>query len=186
MFYAGRLVDLDGFLQSLERRQCRSTPLTVLTGGDDLGALLKEHEQRLGTANLTVVFAGTTYPEGWERGVEGTPQNYSTFLSAFREHGFDARNLDNGGAIMMYDALLTAEQAVRLATPGATSPTAAKVRSVLLNLNGQYQVQGASGTLSFSSSPTGAGNPRGKPVPVLQFPVPPHTSRQVGPLYVTP
>jgi len=36
---------------------------------------------------------------------------------------------------MMYDALLTAEQAVRLATFGEMLPTAANVRSVLLNLS---------------------------------------------------
>lgn len=187
VFYAGREVDLGGFLQSLEGRQCRSTPLTVLTGGADLGATLKEWEQRLSAAKLTVVSAGITDPEGWERGGEGTPQSYGAFLSAFRDYGFDDKNLSDGEAIMMHDALLTAEQAVRLATPGKTPPTAANVRSVLLNLTGQYQVQGASGTLSFNSSPTGAGNPRGKLIPVLQFPAPPDSaSRQVGPLYVTP
>lgn len=76
---------------------------------------------------------------------------------------------------------------VQLAAPGKSPPTVAKVRGVLPNLNGQYQVQGASGTLSFSSSPAGAGNPHGKPVPVLQYPVPSGSaSRQVGPLYITP
>ncbi|MGB6163790.1 MAG: hypothetical protein WCF33_07635 [Pseudonocardiaceae bacterium] len=150
VLYAGREVDLAAFLQSLEGRLCLGTPLTIVTGGNDLGEILKEQEQRLCPAHLTVVFAGMTYP-------------------------------------MMHDALLTAEQAVRLATPGKSPPTAAKVRGVLLNLNVLYQVQGASGTFSFSSSPAGAGDPHGKPVPVLQYPVPPGVaSRQVGPLYITP
>lgn len=188
VFYAGREVDLGGFLRSLDRRQCRNTPLTVLTGGADLGATLKEWEQELGKTNLTVVYAGTTDAEGWGRGVDGTPQNYGAFLSAFRGHGFNDKNLNNGEAIMMYDALLTTEQAVRLAALGKSPPTAADVRSVLLNLNGQYQVQGASGALSFNSSPTGAGNPRGKPVPVLKFPSAPDDpsgQQVVTPPYVT-
>ncbi|HEY6424447.1 MAG TPA: hypothetical protein VIY28_14610 [Pseudonocardiaceae bacterium] len=186
VIYAGRQVDLDGFLQSLADRQCRSTPLTVITAAD-IGVLLREREQQLSAANLTVVYAGTSDADGWGRGVTGTPQNYSTFLSAFRGNGFNDKNLNDGEAIMMHDALLTAAQAVQLAAPGKSPPTAAEVRSMLLNLTGQYQVQGASGTLSFSSSPTGAGNPRGKPVPVLQYPAPPEArSRQVGPLYVTP
>ncbi|MGH3868199.1 MAG: hypothetical protein ACRDQ4_19165 [Pseudonocardiaceae bacterium] len=88
-------------------------------------------------------------------------QEVCAFLSAFRGNGFNDEDLNDSEAIMMHDALL--------------------------NLNGQYQVQGASGTLSFSSSPAGAGNPHGKLVPVLQFPVPPGSpSRQVGPLYITP
>lgn len=187
VFYAGRERDLPAFLQSLEGRLCRDKPLTVVTGGDDLGELLKEQERYLSPANLTVVFAGTTYAEGWKRGVLGTPPNYPIFLSAFRGQRFDDANLDDGGAIMMYDALQTAEQAVQLAAQGELPLTAAKVRGVLLNLNGEHVVQGASGTFSFSPSPTGAGNPHGKPVPVLQFPPPPKSlSRQVGPLYMTP
>jgi ABC-type branched-subunit amino acid transport system substrate-binding protein len=185
VIYAGRQVDLKGFLQSLAGRQCFLTPLTVITAAD-IGMLLREREQQLGAANLTVVHAGTSYAEGWERSVEGTPQNYGDFLSAFRGHGFTDKNLIDSEAIMMHDALLTAEQAVGLATSGETPPTAANVRSVLLNLSGEFQVQGASGTLSFSSGP-GAGNPQGKPVPLLQYPAPPgSSSRQVGPLYVTP
>ncbi len=185
VIYAGREVDLKGFLQSLGGRQCLGIPLTVITAAD-IGVLLREREQQLSAANLTVVHAGTSDAEGWGRGVAGTPQNYSDFLSAFRGNGFTDKNLINSEAIMMHDALLTVEKAVRLATPGETPLTAANVRSVLLTLNGQYQVQGASGTLSFSSRSTGAGNPQGKPVPLLQYPAPPNSSsRQVGPLYVT-
>jgi ABC-type branched-subunit amino acid transport system substrate-binding protein len=187
VIYAGRQVDLDGFLQSLAGRQCRSAPLTVITAAD-IGTLLSEREQQLSAANLTVVHAGTSDTEGWGRGVAGTPQNYGAFLSAFQAQGFNDQNLNDSEAIMMHDALLTAAQAVLLAHRGESPPTAANVGGVLLNLNGQYQVQGASGTLSFSASPTGAGNPRGKPVPLLKFPSPPGdpSGQQVAlPPYVT-
>ncbi len=185
VFYAGREVDLDGFLTSLASRQCNSTPLTLITAAD-IGVLLRQREQQLSAANLTVVYAGTSDAQGWAHGVAGTPQSYSDFLKAFRGNGFNDEDLNDSEAIIMHDALLTAGQAVLLAAPGPSLPAAAEVRGVLLNLNGEYQVQGASGTLSFSSSPAGAGNPHGKLVPVLQFPAPPSSaSRQVGPLYMT-
>lgn len=186
VFYAGREVDLDGFLQFLENRPCREvTPLTVMTGGSDIGTLLERREQALAEAKLTVVFASTTYPEGWEDGIPGTPQGYPEFLESFRSHGFDTGNLEDGGAIMMHDALLTAAEAVERAATGGQFPTAGDVRSELLNLNGLHQVQGASGTFSFSSSDQGEGNPIGKPVPVLQYPRPTGSlSRQVA-IYVT-
>lgn len=74
--------------------------------------------------------------------MEGTPRDDSAFLSKFREQGFDDKDLDHGGAIMTHDALQTAVNAVRLAAPGTSPPTAGKVRGVLLNLNGQFQVRG--------------------------------------------
>jgi hypothetical protein len=189
ILYAGREVDLGGFLESLEHRSCLSTGLTILTAGSDLGAVLRGREQVTRDANLTVVFAGTVDAEGWRQNSPGTPEHYHDFLSTFQEQGFDPGHLDDGGAIMMHDALLTAARAVRLAAPegSASSPTARDVRSQLTNLNGVHTVPGASGTLSFSSRSPGAGNPVGKPVPVLQFPRPSNSlSRQVGPLYRVP
>lgn len=193
VLYAGREVDLGGFLESLKYRSCRRTqPLIILTAGSDLGAVLRGREQELGKANLTVVFAGTVDAEGWGQNAPGTPEDYEDFLSKFQEQGFDPGHLDDAGAIMMHDALLTAARAVRLAAPegSASSPTARDVSRELTNLNGTlYTVRGASGTLSFSSRPPGAGNPLGKPVPVLQYPRPralDSPSRQVGQLYCVP
>ena len=191
VFYAGREVDLGGFLESLRYRSClRARPLTILTAGSDLGAILRGREQEMRDANLTVVFAGTVDAEGWGQNAPGTPEDYADFLSKFQGQGFDPGHLDDAGAIMMHDALLTAARAVRLAAPegSASSPTARDVRSQLTNLNGTlHTVRGASGTLSFSSRSPGAGNPLGKPVPVLQYPQPSDAlSRQVGPLYRVP
>ncbi len=190
VLYAGREVDLGSFLESLRNRSCRSVPLTILTAGSDLGAILKDQEQELRGAKLTVLSAGTVDAEGWGQKVPGTPDGYADFLSMFQKQGFDPEHLDDAGAIMMHDALLTAAQAVRLAAPegSASSPTTGDVRRELTNLNGTLQrVRGASGTLSFSSRSPGAGNPLGKPVPVLQYPQPLDSpSRQVGPLYRVP
>ncbi|MGH3916674.1 MAG: hypothetical protein ACRDTC_25160 [Pseudonocardiaceae bacterium] len=191
VLYAGRRVDLGGLLDWLARRGCVSTPLTVITAAD-IGELLSTREQQLTDANLTVVSAGTNDAEGWGRGAEKAPEHYDDFLMAFRELGFDpennAKDLVDGQAIQMHDALLTVEQAVRLAAPENSSPTAGQVRGVLLTLSGENKVQGAGGTLSFISRATGAGNPVGKWVPVLKFPSPsadPFGRQVVTPSYVT-
>jgi hypothetical protein len=63
VLYAGREVDLGGFLDSLVGRQCRDTPLTVITA-DDIGNLLSKRQQQLRAAKLTVVYAGRTDGEG--------------------------------------------------------------------------------------------------------------------------
>ena len=186
ILYAGRAVDINSFLLSLEDRPCPRAPLTILTAGSDLGEILEGREQDLRAANLKIVVASTVDAEGWKDNVTGTPQHFDEFLSALREHGFDRRQLTDGGAIMMHDALLAAARAVRLAAPeGAMSrPTSADVRAQLLNLHGYFAVPGASGTLNFSANSKVPGNPVGKPVPVLQYPRPSDgPSRQVGPLY---
>ncbi|MGH3624361.1 MAG: ABC transporter substrate-binding protein [Sciscionella sp.] len=187
VLYAGREVDIGAFLESLEHRTCRNAHLTILTAGLELGGILRGQNQKLVAANLTVVSAGTVDVGGWGQNAKGTPEHYHDFLSAFQKQRFDPAHLDDGGAIMMHDAVLTAAQAVRLAAPnGSTSfLTPSDVHAQLLNLNTLNSVPGASGTLSFSTGASSAGgNPKGKPIPVLQYPQPPdNPSRQVGTLY---
>ncbi|SFB43475.1 ABC-type branched-chain amino acid transport system, substrate-binding protein [Amycolatopsis marina] len=188
VLFAGREVDLGAFIESLEFRTCADTPLVILTAGLELGALLKGQEDQLAEAKITVLSASTVDAEGWRANpaAEGTPEHYGDFRRAFQLAQFAEEHLDDGGAIMMHDALLTAAQAVRIAAPlgSASAPTADDVRAQLLNINTLYSVQGASGELSFSKQATGAGTPLGKPVPVLAYPrAPGSPSRQTGELY---
>lgn len=183
VLFAGREIDLNPFIESLSNRPCPDNPLTIMTAGLDLGEVLDGQEQVLRDAKLTVVVASTVNAEGWKDDVNGTPEYFDDFLGAFTRQGFDPGHLAGANAIMMHDALLGAAQAVRLAAPEGSSPTAAGARAQLLSLHGLYAVRGASGTLNFSpDSPKGY--PVGKPVPVLQYPRPSDSpSRQVGPLY---
>lgn len=187
ILYAGREVDLKTFIDSLRYRPCLGAKLTILTAGLDLTGLLEgPTEQELRQANLTVVVAATVDAEGWQRNVPGTPEHYQDLLVAFQQDGFDPADLDGANAIETHDALLTATQAVRLAAPkgSGSNPSAATVRTQLLNLNGQFAVPAAGGTLSYSDHPPDTGEPLGKPIPVLQYPPPPlGPSRQIGPLY---
>ncbi|MFC4858280.1 hypothetical protein [Actinophytocola glycyrrhizae] len=175
ILYAGREIDLGDLLESLENRTCTNAPLTVLTAGLELGEVLKDIDLR--AAKLTILNAATVDPAGWNRGEEGTPTYYEDFRLAYvNEERFSPRHLRDGGAIMMHDALLTAARAIRLAAPeGSASQLTPKiVRTQLLNINTGYEVRGASGTLRFSKLPArgGTGIPKGKPIPVIQYPHP--------------
>ncbi|TLW93608.1 hypothetical protein FFT09_09550 [Saccharomonospora piscinae] len=188
VLYAGREVDLAAFLDSLEQRTCYRLPLTILTAGLELGDVLRGSEDELADANLTIISAATVDAEGWRANQDDpdTPEYYGDFRTAFEKH-FHGDHLDDGGAIMMHDALLTAASAIRLAAPegAASAPTARDVRAQLLNLNVLHEVQGGSGTLTFSKQERGTGVPVGKPVPVLRYPHPDESAtRQVGSLYL--
>jgi ABC-type branched-subunit amino acid transport system substrate-binding protein len=182
VLYVGRPIDFSRFLESLESRPCVLDRLTVLAAGMDRGKVLEAQEDDLRAANLTVVLTATVNADGWRLNVPGTPpyyRNFVDFVAEFQRFGFDPGHLDEADAIMMHDALLTASQAVELAAGSGSPVTAGTVRDQVLNLNGQFAIRGASGTLSFS--PESSGDPVGKPVPVLQYPPPsPGASRQVA------
>ncbi|MGH4014225.1 MAG: ABC transporter substrate-binding protein [Pseudonocardiaceae bacterium] len=174
VFFAGRKVDLEGFLDSLASRVCQDTPMTVVTVDADPN-VFDGDEQVLRDKKITVVYADASDPRGWIAGVESTPQYFPDFKRAFEERGFDPAHLDDGGAISHHDAVLTAALAARhSALPSSPEPPgAADVLNQLLNLNTGSLVPGASGTLSFSYRGAGgeeSGNPVGKPIPVLEFP----------------
>lgn len=181
VLYAGREIDFDDFLDSLEGRSCKQTPLSILTGGLDLGDILKG--RNLEEANLKVAVAGTVNTEGWIHKTEETPEYFGDFLKAFNKEGFVNEDLGDANAIMMHDALLTATRAVRLVAENvpAESVTPETVKGQLLNLHDAYAVRGASGTLNFRSDSLDPGNPVGKVVPVLEYSD--GSFRQFWPLY---
>jgi hypothetical protein len=127
---------------------------------------------------------------GWGQNESVTPAHYQDFWEYFTKFKSNLAHLIGDRVMTMHDAVLTAVKAVRLAAPGAArpgSPTAVEVHDQLMNLHGLNAVPGASGTLSSATGEPGAGNPRGKPMLVFQFPSPtPGVFRQVGPTYFTP
>jgi ABC-type branched-subunit amino acid transport system substrate-binding protein len=185
VLYAGREIDFGDFLDALRSRTCSGTPLRILTAGLELGKVLKGKDLR--GAKLTVLNAATVDPLGWSSKVTGTPDYFPQFRQAFvNKEKFAPDDLADGGAIMMHDAVLAAARAIRLAAPNGSASTVTPnaVRAQLLNINTVYNLQGASGTLQFSKEPSGNGTgiPKGKPIPVLQYPSedPDVPSQQVG------
>lgn len=171
VFFAGRKIDLHGFLDSLGSRVCRDIPMTVVTVDADPG-VFDGDEQALRDEKITVVWADATDPRGWVGRPATAPPHFRDFVRVFTERGFGVANLDDGGAISNHDAVLTAAKATRLAALPSSprAPRAPDVLSQLLNLNTESVIPGASGTLSFSNRGADSGNPVGKPVPVQQFP----------------
>lgn len=185
VLFAGRQVDIETFLDSLGSRTCSDLPITVLTGGTDLGALNDEAE-KLRREKITVVYAAATDSDGWAKDVAGTPPNFGKFRAVYEGRGFDLRDLADGGAIATHDALLTAAMATRLAAssiPGRGLPSAKDVQTQLTNLNQAYVVPGAGGNLSFSQRGADTSNPKGKPIPVLKIPTDSGVDQNTPPYY---
>jgi hypothetical protein len=162
----------------------------VVTAGTDSTAVLRNQEKGLRDANITVFSVARVDVRGWDQNMSVAPEGYQDFRRFFTELKFNSAHLADDRVMTMHDAVLTAAKAIRLAAPGATrpgAPTAVEVRDQLMNLHDSNKVQGAGGTLSFSFREPGAGNPRGKPMLVFQFPSSaPGIFQQVGRTYFTP
>ncbi|MGH3856751.1 MAG: hypothetical protein ACRDR6_25355 [Pseudonocardiaceae bacterium] len=173
VFYAGRVADLNAFIEALADRTCRNRPLTVLTVTTGFDGLRDSIQGTLPGSNVTVVVATTSDPESWRKNEPSAPPGYATFLTAYQARGFsgDPDSLD-GYAIGYHDALATAAQATRLAAQGRPTqvPTPQDVAIQLGNLNLSSAVPAASGTLSFGLQNGGrASRPPNQPIPIRQI-----------------
>lgn len=190
ILYAGRRGDLRGFLGALQNRVCRNTPMVVIAAGIEPTVVLRDQEKGLRDANITVFSVARADARSWDQNRSVAPEHYQDFRGFFTEFKFNSAHLSDDRVMTMHDAVLAAAKVVRLAAPGAArpgAPTAVEVRDQLMNLHDLNAVPGASGTLSFSYREPGAGNPRGKPMLVFQFPSStPGVFQQVGPTYFTP
>lgn len=175
VFYAGRLIDLPSFLDALEHRECDAQPLTVATGGTDLGSLNDPSTiAKLNAAKLTVVYSSATDGPDWAAHPGSAPDHFAGFLSEFTGPAKEpVGDINDGYAIALHDAVATAVMATRLAyTAGSpTGGAALTPNSVLQQLNNLVNsdyVPGAAGDITFPDKNNG--DPRRKPLPVLTIP----------------
>lgn len=171
VYFAGRGTTLPQLLTFLAARPCRSHRITVMSGDD---AMMVRHTNGFGARDLAraldkgrldLLYTGLAHPGAWKV----TPDAFDPDLVApFRDGTFDATfphgDLEDGRAIMMHDALLTAARAVR-ATPGVPNPTVTDVYRTLSRLRNQGPLPGASGWIALGSD----GAPEGKAIPVLRI-----------------
>ena len=187
VLFSGRTGDLGAFLEALEIRPCRPAPVTVLF--TETGPVIEEElAVQLAEQGITVAQASATDP-GWTTGDApqeeipvGYPdfdQQYRTWLPHLTDH--DAA-LHNGYAVANHDALAIAVRAVRVshAQDPDSVMTSVRVRNALFVLQLDNVVRGASGSLSFTEAR--AGDPGGKPIPVIESPPGETRPRQ----YLTP
>jgi hypothetical protein len=177
LYFAGRSNDLKGFLPELANRNCPAPlrSLTVVSG--DTASLLANPDSNSplwngygGKAKLTVNFTALAHPDLWTKNPDTagrgaqfvfTDKCANCFNTRFpAENLSGARPLDDGGAIMNYDAALTAITAAQNAASVDNPVPSTKLVAGALP---QVSVAGASGYLCFDNG----SDPTHKAIPVL-------------------
>lgn len=173
VYFAGSADDLQGFLAGLATRSCASgsdtRALSVITGA---GFSRKEGDVLWlsGTAaNMTVLFPGLAHPDMWQQSpTAASPESAARFhancgtcfRTLFPQEPKGA--LDDGDAIISYDAIWTAETATQQAMAHATTLPSAPAVAQQLNL--LTRLPTASGWIcSFDAQH----NPVNKAIPIL-------------------
>ncbi|WP_280267102.1 ABC transporter substrate-binding protein [Nocardia wallacei] len=184
VYFAGRSRHIATLITALAERPCPRDPITVVTG-DDL-AMYGTPSEAVQVAlenNVSVIYTGLAHPEAWQRHPEsfnGQSVDHFTRRTSDRRCElcyrdlFPGEPLDDGFAVISYDAVATAVWGARkMATsegrpdnlPPGSPVTAPEILQVLNRMHGEVYVRGASGTISFDER----GNPVNKPVPILRL-----------------
>jgi ABC-type branched-subunit amino acid transport system substrate-binding protein len=169
VYFAGRGRDLPDLIAPLASRQCSDRPLTVLSG-DDVGQVTRQEGfdemlQSLRNGNIKLIYTGLAHPRAWETAPDAFDksaiapfQDGGTYLETFKDG-----SLDDGQAIMAYDAMVTAVRAIRIAGKGEDLD-ASDVAQMITSLNDTNAVAGASGRISLLNN----GSPDRKAIPILE------------------
>jgi hypothetical protein len=175
VYFAGSADDLQGFLVGLAARSCASgsdaRALTVVTGAGFGRA--EGHTLWLSGAgaNMTVLFTGLAHPNMWQRDPTAASQEIvarfrdnceTCFPTLFPRESKGA--LDDGDAIVSYDAVWTAETATQQATGSTRGVILPPATAVAQELNLLTRLPMASGWIcSFDAQH----NPVNKAIPIL-------------------
>ncbi|WP_405790940.1 hypothetical protein OG753_30635 [Streptomyces sp. NBC_00029] len=148
--YAGRATFLPTFLEKLRQRQCRTIPITVVTGSDAATLDRKLPALNDPDAPISVLYVPLADPS--QLGDNTNPDRglYQAFADDFgrvhHDQKFDTGHLASGWAVMAHDATGTAILAIRNAVdPPQTPPTVYAVRAQLYLFDVTNVIEGASG-----------------------------------------
>jgi ABC-type branched-subunit amino acid transport system substrate-binding protein len=166
LLFAGRGTHLVRLLRKLELRTCVLKQINVVTGDDlaSVGAL--PEDRQLVLPNITVYRTDLAHTQAWVADA-ARPADKRLFNSArvakFLPGGsgqcfqclFPDSALDDGGAIMSHDALLTVTTVLaRVSGNVGGQVTASALKQGFNNINGPNAIPGASGTLAYDSDGT--------------------------------
>ncbi len=172
VYFAGRGTSLPPFLQALAVRPCRDHRVTVLSGDDTITATQTPGfsssvlAATLREGRIDLVYTGLAHPAAWKVDPGAfSPQAIAPFVDGTFTSSFPQEDLQDGRAIMMYDAVLTAFQAVRDSPAVAEQPTAADVYRTLADLRRSPALPGASGWIAIGED----GGPRDKAIPLIRI-----------------
>ncbi|MEU8524326.1 MULTISPECIES: ABC transporter substrate-binding protein [Streptomyces] len=174
VFFAGRHTQLRQFINALGDRGCAERSFTVLTGdeGSYLGADGRLDRAAL-KARLTVRYASLAHPDAWRPAAGrpvpaagGSTADYDRFVADLAAASKDPVALEDGQAIVAYDAMAMAVHAIRQATgEGKQHPELADVVTQWPQVKGSLRVRGASGWICLDNH----GNPYNKAVPIVEL-----------------
>ncbi|MGH3696894.1 MAG: hypothetical protein ACRDRX_23425 [Pseudonocardiaceae bacterium] len=185
IYYAGRGAHLSGFLAALAGRPCPKLKIDLFTG-DDAVDLTAELRRQLAAGNqdgiaanlrtnITLRYTGLAHPSTWsdqQRFLPASTRIFQQNCDTCFTRAFPGEQLDDGAAIVGYDALLVAIRAIRSGVsqqtnspmdPAALTPGA--MLQQLFRINVAAPVNGASGPIGFDEQ----GKPTAKPIPILQL-----------------
>lgn len=170
IYFAGRQVQLRQFINAIEARGCPQK-FTILTGsaGSHLGS--DPELDRAAFGRFTLEYAAIASPGEWTQSPQptgGSLSDYQVFLNSARAAigPVSAADLEDGQAIINYDATWTAITAIRSTTgQGVTMPSLLDIAHEWRQLYGVNRVHGASGWICLDNS----GNPYDKAVPIVGY-----------------
>lgn len=170
LFFAGRAPELAELIAAMPYRRCLDRPITVMTGDDgaSLAAAVAtgSPEVRAGlAANISVAYTALAHPEAWRQAAGAFQPHSADYLTGNAPEAFPTlfpgQSLDDGYAIMAYDAIMTVVRSIRSSQTPLDSPDA--LIQEFKRIHGIAALPGASGWISLS--PTG--NTQDKAVPIL-------------------
>ncbi|WP_329255572.1 hypothetical protein OG223_30700 [Streptomyces sp. NBC_01478] len=176
VFFAGRHTQLRQFINALGRRGCQSRTFTVLTG--DEGSYLTGDDNLETSAlqhGVSVRFTALAHPDAWLNKAPATggsaqdTQDLDKLLAAAKTAPVGPvgpLSLDDGQAIIAYDAMQLAVHGIREATPDQQKiPPLSDVGLQWPQVKGSLRVSGASGWICLDVH----GNPYDKAVPIVEL-----------------
>jgi ABC-type branched-subunit amino acid transport system substrate-binding protein len=174
IYYAGRGVDLASLLTPLASRICDGHVLRVVSGDDVSQVAQAANADQVKTAlrrgKIELVYTGLAHPGAWKvRPKAFLTAAVAPFQAGGEFHaGFPAESLDDGQAIMGYDAMQAALAAITYAAAGGSRVTGDEVMQMQSLLYGAKAVPGASGMI-YLDNPANPGAPRNKAIPLVRF-----------------
>lgn len=175
VYFAGRGKDLPRFMAPLSTRPCADRKLIVLSGDDASQAAqasgFSEIKDTLKSGRVQLIYTGLAHPGAWTaRGSSYPSAAVSTFRDAQGPYAtaFPEEALDDGQAIMGFDAVLTTVRGIRLVSGSPETNgrvTGSDMIQIWQNLHSVQAVPGASGYISFDES----GSPADKAVPIIEI-----------------
>lgn len=164
VFFAGRTPELGAFVQALPGRPCPQVPVKIVAGADAVefaSEVTSSAELRDGlNANASMIYTTQAHPGAWTVSKEGfnleSIRHFGSCDGCYT-HFFPSEPLDDGAAIMGYDAIVTAVIAIRPGQGGHGINDRPELVSQQFNrLHGTEAVGGASGWISLTDGRDGS------------------------------